>query len=281
MNLAQLKERLVPSSTTTTLSAEFVDWVLDQIDAVLLREGFTDEDRENGISIHTSPDESIAEALLSMALALRRSGSLSDEGLLLLRDALIECADDAERVRSVESKLVLDEAFRRAAGAAEEPSPPAHALTLKERWNPVIRRWEFQSPGSTLWEAAPRHGPVADPSPGMTPPTESDPNGIDAHTPGAKLDAGKNRCALVINGFSRALWQVSLVGTFGAAKYTPNGWKEVENGIERYSDAMDRHLLMEASGEEFDPDSKLLHAAHAAWNALARLELILKGRAND
>jgi hypothetical protein len=112
-------------------------------------------------------------------------------------------------------------------------------------------------------------------------PTESDPNGIDAHAPGAKLDAGKNRCALVINGFSRALWQVSLVGTFGAAKYTPNGWKEVENGIERYSDAMDRHLLMEASGEEFDPDSKLLHAAHAAWNALARLELILKGRAND
>lgn len=109
---------------------------------------------------------------------------------------------------------------------------------------------------------------------------ESDPNGIDAHSPGAKLDAGKIRCALVIGGFSAALWQVSRVGTFGAAKYTPNGWKEVEGGIDRYTDAMARHLLAEAMGEEFDSESKLLHAAHAAWNALARLELILRERAD-
>lgn len=105
---------------------------------------------------------------------------------------------------------------------------------------------------------------------------ESDPTGRGAHEPGAKLDAGKPRCALVLGGFSRALEQVALVGTFGAAKYTDNGWRTVPNGQERYSDALYRHLLQEAQGQDSDPDSGLLHAAHTAWNALARLELILQ-----
>ena len=104
---------------------------------------------------------------------------------------------------------------------------------------------------------------------------QADPNGLDAHAPGAKLDAGKTRCGLVINGFARALYQVARVGTFGAAKYTPNGWRSVDGGIERYTDAMHRHLLAEAMGEQRDSESGILHAAHAAWNALARLELLL------
>jgi hypothetical protein len=108
--------------------------------------------------------------------------------------------------------------------------------------------------------------------------TQKDPNGLDAHEPGAKLDAGKVRCGLVISGFAGALYQVSRVGTFGAAKYTPNGWRSVENGIARYTDAMHRHLLTEAMGEQSDPESGILHAAHAAWNALARLELLLNAR---
>lgn len=98
----------------------------------------------------------------------------------------------------------------------------------------------------------------------------------DQHAPGAKLDAGKPRVALVLGGFSRALMAVSEVGTFGANKYSDNGWKSVENGLQRYSDALGRHLLKEAGGELTDDESGLLHAAHAAWNALARLELILR-----
>lgn len=104
---------------------------------------------------------------------------------------------------------------------------------------------------------------------------ETDPTGKQAHEPGSKLDSGKVRAGLVISGFSRAIKEVSAVGTFGASKYTPNGWKTVPDGIERYTDAMYRHLLAEAAGEDNDVDSKLLHAAHTAWNALARLELIL------
>lgn len=105
---------------------------------------------------------------------------------------------------------------------------------------------------------------------------ESDPHGKMPNEAGAKLDAGKNRCGLVLLGFARALQEVSRVGTDGAAKYTDSGWTEVPDGEARYTDAMMRHLLREAEGEERDPDSGAYHAAHAAWNALARLDLMLR-----
>jgi hypothetical protein len=105
---------------------------------------------------------------------------------------------------------------------------------------------------------------------------ESDPHGFHAHTPGAKLDAGKPRFSLVMGGFSRAIMEVVKVGTDGAAKYSDNGWMEVPNGIPRYTDALGRHLLDELRGESHDKLSKRRHAAHVAWNSLARLEMMLR-----
>lgn len=93
---------------------------------------------------------------------------------------------------------------------------------------------------------------------------------------GIKHDQGKPRLGLVFNGFANALNEVGMVGTFGAKKYTDNGWVSVPNAKERYTDAMYRHLLAEQGEEIFDKESTLLHAAHAAWNALARLELMLR-----
>jgi len=105
---------------------------------------------------------------------------------------------------------------------------------------------------------------------------ERDPTGRSAHEKGSKLDAGKVRPALVLGGFARALLRVSEVGTYGANKYTDNGWQEVPNGVARYDDAGMRHWLREKAGEVADPDTELEHAAHAAWNALARLDLLLR-----
>jgi hypothetical protein len=51
---------------------------------------------------------------------------------------------------------------------------------------------------------------------------------------------------------------------------------DVENGINRYTDAMLRHMLEEFSGHDHDEETELLHAAHTAWNALAILELKLR-----
>ena len=103
-----------------------------------------------------------------------------------------------------------------------------------------------------------------------------DQNGIDQHAPGAKLDHGKPRHGLVLGGFAGALTEVAKVGTFGANKYSDNGWLSVPNGLARYTDAMLRHHFAEAGGEELDEDSGLRHAAHRAWNALAVLELALR-----
>ena len=108
--------------------------------------------------------------------------------------------------------------------------------------------------------------------------TETDPTGRKPQEPGAKLDAGKLQVGLMIFGFANALDAVAAVTTFGARKYTPNGWRQVPDGFNRYTDAMGRHLLAEMKGQSHDPDSGLLHAAQTAWNALARLELLLTVR---
>ena len=97
---------------------------------------------------------------------------------------------------------------------------------------------------------------------------------MDDHAvPGAKFDADKPRLGLVLLDFKHALNAVGRIGTFGAAKYSDGGWLYVENGEERYTSAMLRHLFVD---EDYDPESNELHAAHAAWNALARLELMLR-----
>jgi hypothetical protein len=108
---------------------------------------------------------------------------------------------------------------------------------------------------------------------------ESDPNGLTAHTPGAKLDQGKLLPWLCLAGFSNALTEVVRVTTKGAEKYTPNGWAQVANGQERYMEAFGRHLLKLGSGEILDEDTKCYHKAQMAWNLLASLELEIRAKA--
>lgn len=111
--------------------------------------------------------------------------------------------------------------------------------------------------------------------PNSTEATTDDPSKIG--TGGIKYDAGKP-CAFrgLIQYFPRACELVAAISTFGAKKYAWNGWENVEDGVARYSDAMVRHLIAEGKGEFMDPDSALPHAAHTAWGALARLELIIR-----
>lgn len=106
---------------------------------------------------------------------------------------------------------------------------------------------------------------------------EADPNGLDPHAPGAKLDAGKLLPWLCLSGFANALAAVADVTTKGARKYTPNGWTKVENGPERYMEAFGRHTLALAKGEAIDADTQCLHKAQMIWNLLASLELELRG----
>lgn len=133
---------------------------------------------------------------------------------------------------------------------------------------------------------------------------ESDPRGLPLSSPGAKADNGKPRVALALFGFlpalrmlaapttgaqttsavldyaatnwPRALESVSEVTTAGAAKYTPNGWVDVPNGIDRYLDAYGRHTLKLGAGEIIDDGeggTGCRHDAQACWNLLAALSL--------
>ena len=104
---------------------------------------------------------------------------------------------------------------------------------------------------------------------------EKDPSGLDAHALGAKLDAGKVMPWLCVSGFAKALTAVAHVTTVGAEKYTPNGWKTVVDGEERYMEAFGRHMMALGRGEQVDADTGCLHKAQMIWNLLASLELEL------
>lgn len=106
---------------------------------------------------------------------------------------------------------------------------------------------------------------------------EKDPTyGENLHVPGAKADAAKVRPELVFRGFALALEQVAEVATYGANKYSEDGWEKVPNGFQRYEDAQLRHALKRWQGEEVDRESYFYHLAHECWNCLAKFELYLR-----
>ena len=110
---------------------------------------------------------------------------------------------------------------------------------------------------------------------------EKDPNGKDAKAGGAKLDAGKpNVWRGLLDYFPRACLAVGDVSSRGAAKYSWKGWETVPDGEARYADALARHIVKEAIEGPYDigPGGipEVLHASQVAWNALARLELLLR-----
>lgn len=101
---------------------------------------------------------------------------------------------------------------------------------------------------------------------------------------GMKDDDGRAQIeTMVFSYFPRALAAVSTVSEYGARKYTRMGWLTVPDGVDRYTDALARHQLKQYTEGTYDEtDSGLSHAAQMAWNALARLELMLaQGKVED
>lgn len=77
-----------------------------------------------------------------------------------------------------------------------------------------------------------------------------------------------------------ALLELARVAGFGAQKYERN------NFLKGYAwslsfDAMMRHALAFASGEDRDPESGMLHTAHAAWHALALTAFLQRAIGTD
>lgn len=85
----------------------------------------------------------------------------------------------------------------------------------------------------------------------------------------AKVKAEKPRMDLLF-GFGSALIAVAEVLTFGAKKYTDDSWKRDPFTAVDYLAALGRHLAEIGEHGYFarDKETKLLHAAHAACDAL-------------
>jgi len=91
--------------------------------------------------------------------------------------------------------------------------------------------------------------------------------------PDLKFDSGKPRWSLLMQGLANSLAGIVAVLTFGAKKYAAHSWRNVQNGQERYKDALYRHLHAIESGELTDPESGCSHWSHVATNALFLHEL--------
>jgi hypothetical protein len=83
-----------------------------------------------------------------------------------------------------------------------------------------------------------------------------------------------------VKGFTLLPWDTiaeeAEVYAYGAKKYAPNSWREVDDALDEYTNAMFRHLRSYFKGEERDPESGLRHLAHARWNLGAMMELTRK-----
>lgn len=88
---------------------------------------------------------------------------------------------------------------------------------------------------------------------------------INHNSIGRKDDQSKNRLDLIEPQFIEGVGEVL---TFGAAKYEPNNWQNVENAEDRYYAAAMRHLLAWRRGETVDPESGLSHLKHVATNIM-------------
>lgn len=99
--------------------------------------------------------------------------------------------------------------------------------------------------------------------------------GITIEEEGTKFDAGKPRLGEMIMDFRKPPLEICKVWEFGADKYAKSNWKKVGNGEDRYTNALARHFAAEMD-EGIDAETKLHHAIHVAWNAIARLYFIIK-----
>jgi len=84
-----------------------------------------------------------------------------------------------------------------------------------------------------------------------------------------KFDSSKPRYDLIPPS---ALAGMAKVLTYGAKKYKPNNWKEVDS-LDRYVAALYRHLEAWRAGEKVDSESGLKHLEHAMTNVAFLLEL--------
>lgn len=112
--------------------------------------------------------------------------------------------------------------------------------------------------------------------------------GYQARGPGIKLDDGKPKpFKHFLLEFPNAINAVAKHAEYSVDDpgHVLYGWKSVPDGFKRYSEAVTRHLIDSPPPYEEVPlalgdlNQHVLAATIVAWNAMARLELLLQSRA--
>lgn len=85
---------------------------------------------------------------------------------------------------------------------------------------------------------------------------------------GLKYDNGKPRWDLLP---LEDIADIVDVYTAGARKYGEHNWENLQDGYNRCKAAMFRHLLAHEKGEFIDRETRCIHLAQVAWNAIAML----------
>ena len=99
---------------------------------------------------------------------------------------------------------------------------------------------------------------------------------------------GKVKMQLFDEGFPNAILEIAKVMGWAEENkgYKPNDFKNLPNAETEFSAAASRHrvrgFIQKAQGipaiERTDEESNIVHLAHAAFNVLAELELVLTGK---
>ena len=92
---------------------------------------------------------------------------------------------------------------------------------------------------------------------------------------GTKYDEGKVKYRLIP---PIVLERIAKVLTFGANKYEEGNWQYVE--VDRYLDALFRHIQAWRLGEDYDKESGFHHLDHALTNLLFINVLVQNKSAN-
>lgn len=94
---------------------------------------------------------------------------------------------------------------------------------------------------------------------------------------------GKVRMDLLFKDMPRAIESLARVMTWAIHEkgYKESDWLRLPDAEQAFHGGLHRHDNKEMRGQEFDDESGLEHAIHTAWNAMARVEMILRRKEQD
>ena len=106
---------------------------------------------------------------------------------------------------------------------------------------------------------------------------------IQSNSHDDKNDKGKLRYGLILKSMAICIVELVKLSEFGANRYGEDNWQTLDNGADRYMESLLRHLSEEHLHGPGAIDnglhgSQLLHATAIAWNAMAYLWFVLKGK---